>query len=642
MSAAVRGGGERLRGRRGGRTRRWLAAALALAAAAPARGASLVVQEGPVVLGKTESCTVVIQTDDPAAGDETPLRLSVNVGSFSEPVRLGPGRYRAVYSPPATRFPQVALVAAWRETGPDARVDFLRLPLLGVARLPVTARPGARVRVRVGSETFGPAVADRSGRAVVPVVVPPGVTQGQILLKEKRGAEVVRSIPVEAPPYNRLTAAIVPHAAAADGATAVRLEVLYDLGGAEVPPDRIQVTPSVGAVSLRSASRGLFSFRYTPPAGAPAPSVTFAISVAGDPTARATALLSLRAPPPARVVVTAPPPARAGSGAPAVIDVLVVDAGGNGLPGLEVDVTANGEPLPLAAARRDGHYEYRLTAPAALPPGGLVALEAVAHHRESFAFGSATWRVEPPAAPPAAPPRPPAPRVPDAREPAEPRLALAPGGGSPGWLRARADGVEPRACVPPAGLGDGVPTAPGPARPGIDRSGPRRHGAGRLLAGLTGGYTRAPGVASGLRGGAELWVPFRVGEGRLGVGATITAGTASRTVTDATGTLRSATEASFVPVALKLGYEAYAGGRLSLTVGAGPMAAWARFRASLASGSEQGVGLGWLGFVDLGWAAGPGVAALGLAYGSARVATTDYRIDPGGLSVTAGYRVRLF
>ncbi len=50
----------------------------------------------------------------------------MNVGSFSEPMRLGPGKYRVTYVPPTTRFPQVALVAVWRETGTDARIDFKR------------------------------------------------------------------------------------------------------------------------------------------------------------------------------------------------------------------------------------------------------------------------------------------------------------------------------------------------------------------------------------------------------------------------------------------------------------------------------------------------------------------------------------
>jgi len=68
---------------------------------------------------------------------------------------------------------------------------------------------------------------------------------------------------------------------------------------------------------------------------------------------------------------------------------------------------------------------------------------------------------------------------------------------------------------------------------------------------------------------------------------------------------------------------------------------WARFRSTLASGTQQGVALGWMGFLDLGWAVGPGLGVLGVSYGSVAVSTADYRIDPGGLSVAVGYRLGL-
>lgn len=609
---------------------RWLVAALLLGAAS-ARAATLTVQDGPVVLGKTESSSVVILVDEGPGTEGAPLRLSVNVGAFSEPTRFAPGRYRATYTPPSTRFPQMALVAVWRETAADVRPDFLRLPLLGMARVPVTARPGAKVRVRLGAETFGPVQADRHGRAEVPVLVPPGSSQCDVILKDRRG-ELVKHVPVEVPPYNRLTAALVPHAAPADGRSEVQLFVFYDLGGAEVPAERVRVAPSVGAVSLRHAARGLYTFAYTTPAGTAGASVSFAVSIAGDPTARATAVLSLRGTPPpparsspvpARVLVTTPPtPIR--PGASALVDVLVLDASGSGLPGLAVSATANGEPLPAAAPRGDGHYELRFTAPAAPPPGGAVQIEAVAQHPDTFAFGTAKLQVEAPPAPPP-PPRPAAvrPAPPDARV-----VRVAP---------------EPRPPVPApladADRDDGDHLSPAPRRSA--GAAPRRD-PGRFLAGVTGGYAASPGVASGLRPGAELWVPFRVGDARLGVGVHAGVGTASSTASNDTGTLRSTVDAAFVPVALKLGYELYGQGRFSLTLGAGPVAAYARFRSSLTSTSDQAVGLGWTGFVDAGWGLGPGVAVLGLSYGSAVVNTVDYRIDPGGFSAALGYRVRVF
>jgi hypothetical protein len=645
-----------------GRAARWTCAALLLAGAGSARGGSLSVQDGPVVLGRTESATVLIQADEAPGSEDLPLRLSVNVGSFSEPTRVAPGRYRAVFTPPATRFPQVALVAVWRETGPDARIEFLRIPLLGVARVPVTARPGSTVEIRIGAETFGPVLADGRGRAEVPIVAPPGVGRCEVTVRPRNGPEMTRPVPLEVPPYNRLTAALVPHSVLADGKSEVRLDVFYDVGGAEVPAERVKVTPSAGTVALRRAGRGLFTYRYTPPAGSAAATVSFAISVAGDPAARATAQLSLGVPRPARVVVTPPArPLRAGTGVAASIDVRVLDAAGMGLSGLEVTATANGDPLPRAESRGDGHYDIRFTAPAFYPPGGLVQLEAVAHHPEAFAFGTANVQIEAPTTPRTVTPwLTPSPVPADGRTEAQVLLEVrdaaglplehvglitVPSHGTVGKLRERGKGLYEQTYVSPAALPDRdaqlrVMDASG----AFDRSFPvpLRADPGRLQAGFAAGYTRSPGLASGVRGGAEVWVPIRVGGARLGLGAAASLGTASMSVADSTGSLHGTVDATFVPVALKLGYEVFATRRLSVVGGAGPIGTWARFRSSLSDDVEDGVGLGWMGFVDVGWAAGPGAAVLGGSWSSAVVRTTDHRLDAGGLSVTAGYRVRVF
>ncbi|MFP2927296.1 hypothetical protein ACLESO_19275, partial [Pyxidicoccus sp. 3LG] len=124
--------------------------------AGAARGASLSLDQGPVVLGRTESVGVTLRVEEPATGALGPLRLAVNVGSFGPVTRQGPGVYRAVYTPPSTRFPQVALVAVWHEAGPESPIEFLRIPLYGTTRLEVRARPGAEARIRVGLDEFGP------------------------------------------------------------------------------------------------------------------------------------------------------------------------------------------------------------------------------------------------------------------------------------------------------------------------------------------------------------------------------------------------------------------------------------------------------------------------------------------------------
>jgi hypothetical protein len=633
----------------------------ALAAAGDARAASIRL-EGAVVLGRTESAPVAIVVDEPAVEAEQPLRLSVNVGSFSEPTRVSPGRYTAVYVPPRTRYPQVALVAVWRETGPEAPIEFLRIPLFGTTRIQVTAAPRALVRVRAGFEEFGPVRANRRGRAEVPITVAPGVSQCDVVIAEPGAAPVTKRLPVEVPPYNRLTAALVPHAIVADGRSRVRLEVLYDLGGADVPPDRIRVRPSVGTVSFRSASGGRYTYEYVAPAGTAARSATFAVSVAGDPTAAAAATLTLGLPPPERVIVTPPPTSVAASGETTAAAALVLDAAGMGLPGLHLSASANGEALPPAVDRGGGRYELPFRAPATYPPGGLVQLYVNAQGPDGAQVtGTANWQLEAPPVPRSLAARiVPSPVPADGRTEATVSFDVRDAAGMPlpraeliavashgtvGKVRERGGGLYEVRYVGPARLPDGESVLRV-----VDGSGtldrtlrlPLREPPRRVLLGLGGGYARSPGAASGPRATADLWAPFRIGGAVLGAGVSASYGTAEQTVSDASGTLRSVTRAEFVPVALRLGWELAAGRRASLTVGAGGVAAFGRFESSLASATEAGWAPGWLAFAGGAWALGPGHAFVEASFGSAVIETDRYRLDPGGLSATVGYRVAVF
>jgi len=638
-------------------------AALLLASAAPvALGASLSIGGGAVVLGRTESSPVLIRVDEPPGAEVLPLRLSVNVGQFAEPKRVGPGQYRAVYTPPPTRFPQVALVAVWRETGPDAHIDFLRFQLFGSTRIGVSSQPGAQVKVRVRGDTFGPVVADRRGRSEVPILVEPGVKECEVVIREAAGAEAVRRVPVEVPPYNRLTAALVPHAVVADGRSAVRLDVFYDLGGADVSADRIKVTPSLGTVTFEGAARGLYTYRYLPPQDTAATVVTFRVTVDGDAEARAAAQLTLGLPPPAQVVVTVPTERlRVGSGAESSIGALVVDAAGMGLPGMQLTASANGQPLPPAVYRGGGAYGLTYRAPDAFPPGGLVQLRVSATGGGRTVEGSANWQLEAAQVPGSVAMRlEPSPVPADGRTTARLVLDVRDASGQPlehanlvtvashgtlGKVVERGGGLYGQTYLAPEAVPDAEPRLRMMDAGGVFEKSfaiplrPRSH---PFLVGVVGGYTLAPGDASGPRLGADLWVPVRAGAARLGVGLSLGLGSASRTVSDPTGTLRSDTEAALVPLAAKVGYELWAGRRLSVTLGAGAQGSWASFKSSLAAGTQQGFGLGWMGFADLAWLVGPGQAVLGLAYGTAVVETDDFRIDAGGLSVLAGYRVGLF
>jgi len=98
-------------------------------------------------------------------------QLTASAGTVDDLKPDGEGGYVASYYAPLAGPPQVAIVSAI--SGKDC--GYLALRLSGEVNAVVRARPNVPVDVRMGDEVFGPVRADASGRAVVPVVIPPGV-----------------------------------------------------------------------------------------------------------------------------------------------------------------------------------------------------------------------------------------------------------------------------------------------------------------------------------------------------------------------------------------------------------------------------------------------------------------------------------
>ncbi len=622
---------------------------------ATAHAASLTLDKQPVLLGKTESVGVTITLDEPPGADVRPLRVAVNVGSFSTVQRVGPGKYTTTYVPPSTRFPQVALVAVWRETGAEAPIEFLRIPLYGSTKLPVGAKPGSEITAEVGELSFGPMKVDSDGRVDVPISVPPGLRDVAVKVKDPRGGLANKKIGIEVPPYNRVTAALVPHALVADGQSEARLDVFYDLGGADVPPSRIKVTASLGEVRLERAEGGRYVYRYRPPAGVNVPNVEFSVRVDGDATAKAAATLQLGQPPPDKLVVR--PPAkklRADGVSKAKVEVIVFDEAGLGLAHQEVRVAANGAGLGLPTYRGNGLYELDFVAPAEFPPGGLVQFIATVDKLQ----GAANYQLVPPSAPSEVTARiSPDPIPADGKTDAVVRFDVRDAAGLPltgakllavashGTLGPLEDEGEGR-YVAHLQAPDEVPDGKALIRL-VDSSGtfeekvelPMRENPRRLLIGVRGGFTHSLQDLMGARVGVDLSVGLRAGSVMLWLSALAQGGLAQQTVTDASGTLSSRSQLWFVPLQARFAAELWAGRRLSVLLGIAGGATWARYNTTLTGTISTGWGPNAGGFAGLNLAAGPGHLFLEVGYTWAPVSGDGFRVETGGVGLAAGYRL---
>jgi len=624
-------------------------------------GASVTLDQEPVVLGRTESVGMTIHIDEQPGTESRPLRLSVNVGSFGEIQRLGAGSYHTVYHPPPTRFPQVALIAAWRETGPEAQIDFLRVPLFGATQIPVAGRPGSQVKVVIGAQEFGPLAIRHGGKTVVPVIFPPGVPEAIINVKAASGVVTQKRAKVDVPAYNRLTVAIVPHALLANGKDHSRIEVFYDLSGDTLAPDRIKLDADLGQAVFERSERGRYVFRYLPPAGATTRTVEFNASVIGDPLSRASLELELGLPPAATLVVTPPPkPIVADGHSQSKVTVLVFDATGLGLPQQDIELTANGQAVSGLTYVGNGVYEASFVAPVAYPPAGLVQFQGRVRREGSTLSGTANYEVLPPAVPTSvALEFKPNPVVANGTTKSQVTLEVRDVGGFP--LNGAQIFLAPDkgSMSPLVELGEGryrsEYVVPADAAPGeatvkvVDASGKFEkklavalRAGPSLLIGVRGGYTHSFTSISGLRGGVDAWVPFRIGGVTLGAGLSVTYGQAQQTVEDSGGTFSSRSSAIILPMVARLGYELYATERLAFHVGAGPQVTWVEVSTSAAQNRARSVGVGGLGFVSGSFTLGPGQLLAEVSYAVAPVTHADFRLNAGGLAFEAGYRLGLF
>lgn len=352
---------------------RWfLGAVLALTALAPslparAESAKLfVVSPLPIILGEVETISLVIEAPETPDTEGRPIQVAVNVGKMDPPEKVGQGKYRAVYHLPTTKFPQSAIVAVWRETGPDAAVDFLRIPLSARTKLPFKAKIGAEVRVFIGDERFGPVSADRKGQAVIPIVVPPGVREVNVETSaalEKKKTSVV----VKVPPYNRLAMAVTPYLLSNTNAEASATAHIYYDGDSAPPPNKIKLAVSGGEAVFQKVQGSRFIYKITAKKGAEK-ELKLTASVDGDPVANAQSTVLLGNAVAERLVNKSTPASLTADGTSTkVLRVMAIDHYGLSIPNMSVTAIATDGKLDKVREVPGGNYEVTLTAPASLP-----------------------------------------------------------------------------------------------------------------------------------------------------------------------------------------------------------------------------------------------------------------------------------
>lgn len=143
----------------------------------PAAGAPrLEVVASPALLRLERDAKAIVTIS--AGAELQDFAVTSNVGRVANLRRVAAERWTAELLPPDETFPQLAIVSAAGRVGPRTVHGWTVVPLWGQGDAVVLSKPFAAISVRIGDHVFGPVRANKAGRALVPVSVPPGVETG--------------------------------------------------------------------------------------------------------------------------------------------------------------------------------------------------------------------------------------------------------------------------------------------------------------------------------------------------------------------------------------------------------------------------------------------------------------------------------
>jgi hypothetical protein len=225
---------------------------------------------GTLTLGKDSSAHIQIRVTGmfgrPMSGAR--VSLSTNLGAVGDAQQGGDGVLTATFTPPRSRAPAVALIAADAEVDGDHALGWLALPLAGSDSMTLETKPHASVHLRIADRDFGPATANAKGEVQLQVTVPPGVDKATMHVEDALGNTADRQLDLDPPPFARMRVLPVGPAQTASGDSLELQAFLVRRDGSPDPDARITASADRGGVDVSRNRRGVVAVSWQPPRGA--------------------------------------------------------------------------------------------------------------------------------------------------------------------------------------------------------------------------------------------------------------------------------------------------------------------------------------------------------------------------------------
>jgi len=314
-----------------------------------------------LVLGQDQAAALNIKLTGPKgamAGDGGALLVHAEYGNVEALTYLGSGTWTARYVPKNVNYPHLDVLTFADARNPDQVYGSHVVNMVGKTDFPITdAPPNSTLILRIGDRDFGPYTADGSGKAVIPVTVPPGIeTANRITIVD--GKQTEDPFDLQLPVTRRL--ALFPMAnVPGDGLTptTVRIAVRTPTG-AEDADARVSLAASSGTVTQPvHQGNGIYTAQFRPARSAKAGTAVLSASLAGE-SAKSEITVNLAGGLPDKLVLTPEPTSLAAGATGFKVYAKLTDSTGEGVAGVApVFVTAGAKEKSAARDLKSGDYQ---------------------------------------------------------------------------------------------------------------------------------------------------------------------------------------------------------------------------------------------------------------------------------------------
>ncbi len=229
-----------------------------------------VVARQPAEGEEAPSVVLSVELFGGAAADREHAELAFRAssGAVDQVTDVGDGRYTARYTPTPDAPPVPAVITVVDRRDPTRSYGSVVVPVSVATELEVKSRPKSAVSIDVAGTVSEPVTADRRGKAVVPVVLPPGVAEVTVISQLEED-ETKEPLPLELAPVPLVELMGHYQDLPADGDLSVPVRlVAVQPDGAPQTTEPPALVAGIGVLEgLRHEGAGVWQTRWAPGAG---------------------------------------------------------------------------------------------------------------------------------------------------------------------------------------------------------------------------------------------------------------------------------------------------------------------------------------------------------------------------------------